>query len=135
MALETPLKTPNGIELKKALLVITMLSDSCTDNFHYAVQSQMVKEPSGNMVTKYDPVSKENRRRHTNYQVSIFGSEKLLREGQPPIGLMINEENQEAGFLFEPEDNDKQLIEQAYEHLNQIYPDAKQINISDLGLY
>ena len=134
MALKTALETPNGLNFMAAVLVITSLSDSRSDNYNYQVA------PRGNVnaaagPVKYNAAVNDAPQRYSQYQVSVFASEELLRGGQPAAAILNNDATGQPAFQFSMDDTSGlERIEQAYADLATKFPDSEIIDVGDLGL-
>jgi len=132
MALKTKLKTGNGIELAAAVLVVGSLTDVRTkSNYNYSIAKAQAGDRGGKL---YVQNIRDEESRRTQFQVSIFASEEILRQGKPSIGFLHNKNDQPA-FVFQPNDkSDLSLVEQAYQSLLEQYPNAEEVDLSELGL-
>lgn len=126
MALKVDLQTKHGLDLKGAVLVITALSDQSSNQYQYSVPQR--PNPDG----KYQPQVHNGPRRHGQFMVSIFANEEIVRAGEQAIGHLPGDHGQ-AAFNMEFKSDNGQL-EEAYQRLKNLYPDAKEIDLSDVGL-
>ncbi|MCW8855911.1 MAG: hypothetical protein OQJ95_01000 [Kangiella sp.] len=127
MALKLDLQTPHGLSLKGAILVVTALADNSQSRYQYQVPAR--PGPNG----KYQAHVQNGPSRSGQFQVSIFASEKTLRDGLPAVGHLPNEQGQPTFQMSFTGENGEQIGE-AYEHLKEQYPEAVEIEVTELGL-
>jgi hypothetical protein len=132
MALKTKLKTINGLQFDAAILVITALNDSRSDNYQYQAVPSKQNATSGKL---FQIAERDEPRRNSQFQVSIFADEQMVKDGKPPVGLLYNKESSQPTFILELNDSTNlSRVEQAYEYLKIVYPDAKNFDLSEVGL-
>ena len=132
MSLLTALNTANGIVLEEAILVVSQISDNSRQDFSYNLPlTGRAETPEAEI--SFTPNQNNNNNRSAHFQVAVFGSEVLLRAGQPHIALLLDETTKSNNFQITLNDSDTQL-NQVYAHLKTLYPDSMTIDLTDIGI-
>jgi len=129
MALKVTLDEPNGLKLTDAILVVTSITDNQTNSiFTYSAQPSNTGD--GSFIAKVD----DKPQRYSQYQVTVFASEALLRAGQPPAGFLYNDQNQPSFQITFDDTPPLDRLAQVYAALKAKYPLAVTVDLTDLGL-
>lgn len=124
MALTLHLKTREGLDIPNAVLVVF--------NYSKVVQEQYQLQIKQLTPRLYGPV--ESKANTITFQTRIFGSEQILRDGMEPIAVLRHEGAEQIQLIPNPEDVDKPALEQCYAVLRGIYPDAVDVDLTDVGI-
>jgi len=131
MALVTPIKTRNGLKFDAAVLVVCSVVDSQNSQYTY----QAAQPSPGQNPPIYRAIENDQPHRTSQYQVWIFASEQHLKDGQPPVANLINEQTGAPNHPFKIDGKSAlSKIDQAYDDLKVKFPKASDLDVSEYGL-
>lgn len=121
MALATELNLENGLELSQAVLIIDQLTETKQTSNIY----KLALTDKG-----YQSCNNPKEAIGCSFRVQIFANESMVRSLKQPISILPN--GGSPVFSFLPKEGD--LLVQAYEFLQTQYPDAKQLDLTEIGV-
>lgn len=133
MALKSNITTQHNLTIANAILVIWGIHDERQDRYQYAIEDRPGAEGE-----KYSQQINDAPERRSLYQVRFFASEADALANKPSIDYLADPRQPEVSnlnFSFEPDDaSPKSKIDQAYDHLRTLYPDAVACDLSSIGV-